>query len=471
MGKRCAYLPNRCVGLDVVEARRNTFKSPKPDAVRLLVYDILKEVNRGDGYSNLLLPEALTASSFEQRDKGFATELLYGTLRMQGRHDYIASQVSDRPWSEVDSGIVDVIRLGAHQLFEMRVPSHAAVSATVELARKVLGESKASFVNALLRKMSAKTLDQWLEPVSEISDPVTRLSIMYSHPEWIVSAYFDLLRDFAEVESLLSANNMPATPTIVWWPGRSSAEEFLSQGGVSSRYSNFGIKIDAAPSSLEAVRHRRAGVQDEGSQLVAQIFSEVVKGSEDWLDLCAGPGGKAALLSALAKESGKKFTANEISAPRAKLVEQVIGGARVLVGDGRQIASLGEKFGAVLADVPCTGLGALRRRPEVRWRRSVADLRELTQLQRELADAAIEVVAEGGYFGYATCSPHLAETSIAVGDILRKHPEMELLDLAPYLPTDLQGAIRDKSLSLWTHRHETDAMFLAIFRKKSPSEN
>jgi 16S rRNA (cytosine967-C5)-methyltransferase len=436
----------------------------------LLVYDILKEVNRSDGYSNLLLPQALTTSNFEQRDKGFATELLYGTLRLQGRHDYIAAQVSDRPWSEVDSGIVDVVRLGAHQLFEMRVPSHAAVSATVELARKVLGESKASFVNALLRKMSAQSLDQWLAPANLISDPVERLAILYSHPEWIVSAYFDLLRDFTEVESLLSANNLAATPTMVWWPGRSSAEELISLGAQPTKYSDYGMKIDGAPSTLEAVRHRRAGVQDEGSQLVAQIFAKVVANQDNWLDLCAGPGGKAALLSSLAKESGKKFTANEISAPRAKLVEQVIGGARLLVGDGREIATLGEKYGAILADVPCTGLGALRRRPEVRWRRSVADLRDLTQLQRELSDAAISVLEDGGFFGYATCSPHLAETSIAVSDILRKHPELELVDLQPYLPADLNSAMRDKSLSLWTHRHETDAMFLAVFRKKLPDE-
>ena len=454
----------------MVEARRNTFKSPKPDPVRLLVYDILKEVNRSDGYSNLLLPQALTASNFEQRDKGFATELLYGTLRMQGRHDYIAAQVADRPWGEVDSGIVDVVRLGAHQLFEMRVPSHAAVSATVELARKVLGESKASFVNALLRKLSAQSLDQWLAPANLISDPVERLAIIYSHPQWIVSAYFDLLRDFNEVESLLSANNLAATPTIVWWPGRSSAEELISLGAQATKYSDYGMKIDGAPSTLEAVRHRRAGVQDEGSQLVAQIFAKVVASQDNWLDLCAGPGGKAALLSSLAKESGKKFTANEISAPRAKLVEQVIGGARLLVGDGREIATLGEKYGAILADVPCTGLGALRRRPEVRWRRTVADLRELTQLQRELSDAAISVLEDGGFFGYATCSPHLAETSIAVSDILRKHAELELVDLQPYLPSDLDSAMRDKSLSLWTHRHETDAMFLAVFRKKIANE-
>ena len=453
----------------MVEARRNTFKSPKPDRVRLLVYDILQEVNRSDGYSNLLLPQALADADFEQRDKGFATELLYGTLRMQGRHDYIAAQVSDRAWSEVDAGIVDVVRLGAHQLFEMRVPSHAAVSATVELARKVIGESKASFVNALLRKMSAQTLDQWLEPVNQIKDPVTRLAIMYSHPEWIVSAYYDLLRDYAEVEKLLSANNLPASPTLVWWPGRSTQEEFIALGAVSTAYSPYGLKYEGTPSSLEAVRHRRAGVQDEGSQLVASIFASVVAKEKSWLDLCAGPGGKAALLASLAKENGKDFTANEISKPRAELVKQVIGTARLWVGDGRDIASHDEKFGAILADVPCTGLGALRRRPEVRWRRQVSDLRALTQLQRELSDAAISILENEGYFGYATCSPHLAETSIQVKDILTNHPELELIDLTQYLPAGLHGAIRDGAVSLWTHRHETDAMYLAVFRKKDPA--
>ena len=450
----------------MVEARRNTFKSPKPDRVRTLVYDILQEVNRSDGYSNLLLPQALADADFEQRDKGFATELLYGTLRMQGRHDYIASQVSDRDWDEVDPGIIDVVRLGAHQLFEMRVPSHAAVSATVELARKVIGESKASFVNALLRKMSAKTLGQWLEPVNEIKDPVTRLSILHSHPEWIVSAYYDLLRDYDEVEKLLVANNLPASPTLVWWPGRSTKEEFTALGATSTPFSSYGLKFDGVPSSLEAIRHRRAGVQDEGSQLVASIFAGVANGQNKWLDLCAGPGGKAALLASIAKVEEKDFTANEISKPRSELVKQVIGGARLWIGDGRDIASHGEKFGAILADVPCTGLGALRRRPEVRWRRQVSDLRALTQLQREISDAAISVLEDGGYFAYATCSPHLAETSIQVKDILNNHPELEMIDLAKNLPENLHGALRDGALSLWTHRHETDAMYMAIFRKK-----
>ena len=459
MGRVCSQVKS------LVKARRDSFKSPKPDAVRVLVYDILSEVNRRGGYSNLLLPQALTASDFETRDKGFATELLYGTLRMQGRHDFILQQVFDRPNSEVDTGIVDICRLGVHQLFEMRVATHAAVSATVELARKVIGESKASYVNAILRKVSAKSLEEWLSPLEEIQDPVVKLSILHSHPEWIVSAYYDLLKDFALVEAELVANNVPASPTLVSWPGESTQEELVELGAVATRFSPYGARFEGSPGSLELVRHRKAGVQDEGSQLVADIFMKFAGSAENILDLCAGPGGKAALISHLARAQGKNFFANEISEPRAALVKKVVGSFPVIVGDGRDIASQTQRFDAILADVPCTGLGALRRRPEVRWRRTLQDLRALTELQRELSDAAISVLNVGGIFGYATCSPHFAETSAQVQQILKLHPELEQLEISQHLPEGLLDATRGLNLSLWTGRHETDSMFLAIFRK------
>ena len=451
----------------MVKARRDSFKSPKPDAPRVLVYDILSEVNRRGGYSNLLLPQALGASNFDQRDKGFITELLYGTLRMQGRHDYILSQVSDRPWSKVDEGIVDICRLGVHQLFEMRVATHAAVSATVELARKVIGESKASFVNAILRKVSAKTLEEWLEPVLAMKDPVSRLSIQYSHPEWIVSAYFDLLKDYQRVEEELAANNVPATPTLVSWPGSSTQEELISEGAVATLFSPYGAKFEGAPGSLDLIRHRRAGVQDEGSQLVASAFAQATKSAKSVLDLCAGPGGKAALISHICDVEGRDFVANEVSEARAKLVKNVIGKFPVWVGDGREISSHGINFDAIIADVPCTGLGALRRRPEVRWRRTVQDLRALTELQLQLADSAISILNSEGIFGYATCSPHFAETFGQVKMILKAHPEVEQIDVTSFLPSNLEGAVRDKSMALWTSVHDTDSMFLALFKKKA----
>ena len=448
----------------LVEARRNTFKSPKPDASRLLAFDLLTEVNRNEGYSNLLLPQALNASKLEDRGRSLVTELLYGTIRMQGKHDWVLSQISDRPWSEVDPGIIDICRLGVHQIHEMRIPDHAAVAATVEVARKRIGESKASFVNALLRSVTRKSIDEWFSPLALIMDPVERFSIQYSHPEWIVSAYFDLLKDWDEVEAALKINNEPATPTLVSWPGFSTQQDLIDIGGEPTDFSPYGVHWKGNPGSLDLIKARKIGVQDEGSQLVAEVFAKAAAGAS-WLDLCAGPGGKAALLSSIARQRDIRFTANEISAARAVLVSQVVHGDRVLVSDGRTIGASTEKFDAILIDAPCTGLGALRRRPEVRWRRTLQDLRALTQLQRELVDSAIQALKPGGVLGYATCSPHLAETSIQIADIKKKHSDVQQIDVDQFLPSTLQGAARDGAMSLWTHKHGTDAMYLALFRK------
>ncbi len=448
----------------LVEARRNTFKSPKPDAARLLAFDLLTEVNRNEGYSNLLLPQALNASTMDDRDRSLVTELLYGTIRMQGKHDWVLSQISDRPWSEVDPGIVDICRLGVHQIHEMRIPDHAAVAATVEVARKRIGESKASFVNALLRSVTRKSIEDWFSPLDLISDHIERFSIKYSHPEWIVSAYYDLLKDWDEVESALKINNEAATPTLVSWPGHSTQQELIDIGGEPTYFSPYGVHWKGNPGALDLIKARKIGVQDEGSQLVAEVFAKVADGSS-WLDLCAGPGGKAALLSSIARQRDIRFTANEISAPRAELVSQVVHGDRVLVTDGRTIGSSSEKFDAILIDAPCTGLGALRRRPEVRWRRTLQDLRALTQLQRELVDSAIQALNPGGVLGYATCSPHVAETSIQIADIKKQHSDLQQIPVDEYLPASLHDATRDGAMSLWTHKHGTDAMYLALFRK------
>ncbi len=450
----------------MTEARRNTFKSPKPEASRLLAFDLLTEVNRNEGYSNLLLPQALNSSKLDERDKSLVTELLYGTIRMQGKHDWVLAQISDRPWTEVDPGIVDICRMGVHQIHEMRIPDHAAVASTVEVARKRLGESKASFVNALLRNVTRKSQEDWFQPLSAISDPVERMSIQYSHPEWIVSAYYDLLKDWDEVEQALAINNEAATPTLVSWPGLSTIDDLKSIGGEPTTYSPYGAHWKGNPGALDLIKARKIGVQDEGSQLVAAVFAAASAGT-NWLDMCAGPGGKAALLSNIAREKKIAFTANEVSTVRADLVRQVVNGDRVLVGDGREIGNQSEKFDAILIDAPCTGLGALRRRPEVRWRRNLQDLRELTQLQRELLDSGIKALKPGGILGYATCSPHLAETTIQVSDLKRKHSNMQQIDISPYLPDNLENSERDHAMALWTHRTGTDAMFLALFKKVS----
>ena len=450
---------------DVSNFPPKQFTKPRPDAPRLLAFDVISEVNRQGGYSNLLLPQALSESSFDERDRAFTTELVYGTIRMQGLYDYIFAQISDRPWVQVDADIVDLARMGAHQIFSMRTPPHAAVSATVDVARKRLGESKGSFINALMRKATAKELGDWLLPLENETDFVKRASIEYSHPEWIISAYLDLLKDEDLVRDELISNNTPAKPTLVSWPGASTQEELVSLGASATEFSRFGAVFNGSPASLEIVRHRRAGVQDEGSQLVAQIFSDATLNAKRTLDLCAGPGGKAALLSHICDVSGRDFVANEISDARASLVKKVIGRFPVIVGDARSISDSGEKFDAILADVPCTGLGALRRRPEVRWRRNLKDLAPLLQLQREIVEGALAALNPGGLFGFATCSPHYAETTAQVQAILKSHPELELIDISTYLPQGLQDCTRGGALSLWGHLHNTDSMYLALLRK------
>ena len=432
-----------------------SFRKIVDDKPRQVAFEVVTEVMRNGAYSNLILPQKLAKSSMDQRDRAFTTELVYGSIRQIGRNDYIAAKFSDRNWQDVDSGIVDVIRLGAYQLFDMRIPTHAAVDATVNLARKVVGESKASFVNAMMRKLSSQTLEEHLVDVQD--DSVASLAVRYSHPEWIINSYRDFIADVAELKELLQANNTPTSPTLVAWPSMSTASDFNGEPG---KYSPYAVHIDRAPFEIPEIKERKAGIQDEGSQVLAIAFAQAAQDQQPWLDLCAGPGGKASLLSFL---SPVPLYANEISEARAELVSQVVREDSIIsVGDGREIAV---DVHSILADVPCTGLGALRRRPEVRWRRSAGDIPNLAKLQYELAAHAIDILPSGGIFAYATCSPHMAETRAQCATIEKKLP-VEKIDVTPFLPENLENGVSNGYMQLWPHRHDTDAMFLALYRKR-----
>lgn len=439
------------------------FRRTVSDTPRVLAFEVFTEVMRNGAYSNLLLPQRLSESELDRRDRAFVSELVYGSIRQLGRNDAIAAKFSQRPWPEVEPGIVDVIRLGAHQLFDMRIPTHAAVDSTVNLARQVIGESKATFVNAIMRKLSARTLNEHLSEYSDGS--ITSLAIRYSHPEWIINSFRDFISDPKELISLLECNNQAVSPTLVAWPSKSSQEELVSLGASATKFSKYGATFNGAPNDLAPIRERRAGVQDEGSQLLAQVFATAAAERQPWLDLCAGPGGKAALLSYLSQEA---LIANEISETRAKLVSRVLrNDGRVINEDGRSLKL--SDVGSVLADVPCTGLGALRRRPEIRWRRSPNDLPGLTKLQFELAANAIDLIPTDGVFGYATCSPHMAET-VAQCATFEKKFSLEKIDVTPILEevsvSKIEAATRNGYMQLWPHRHGTDAMFLALYRKR-----
>ena len=451
----------------------NVGRKPRPEAARLLVFHLLTQVNRQGAYANLRLPELLTASALDERDRAFATELGYGTLRMQGKHDALIRRQIDRPFEEVDPGIVDILRMGIHQIKEMRVPNHAAVGETVEIARSTLGESKATFVNAILRRACEdSTFEEDLAKIPEIKE---RLAVTYSHPEWEVSSFFDQLQDWEEVGKLLAANNQPVKPHLIAWPGRSTVEELLAEGGELLAWSKNGVLSAQMPGAYQAIRERRAGVQDRGSQLVSQIFLNTATDGErneglSWLDMCAGPGGKASAIYTSLQETRKsdRFTANEPSEHRARLVSQVIPSDNVIVHSGQELPEFGLRFDRILIDAPCTGLGALRRRPEARWRRTPQDLKELVQIQKELLGAGVQLLQPDGILAYVTCSPHLLETKAQVLELLHRHKELELLDVRAYLPAEVPERVvtDDGALQLWTHRDDADSMFMALFHRK-----
>ncbi|MFD7581282.1 rRNA cytosine-C5-methyltransferase, partial [Kitasatospora sp. NPDC059817] len=239
------------------------------------------------------------------------------------------------------------------------------------------------------------------------------------------------------------------------------------------RWSPFALRLAEGgdPGSLEAVRDNRAGVQDEGSQLVALALANAPLDGPDrlWLDGCAGPGGKAALLAALAAERGAGLVASEKQPHRARLVARALEGNpgpyTVITADGTRPAWRSGGFDRVLVDVPCSGLGALRRRPEARWRRRPADVAAFGPLQRDLLRSAIDATRVGGVVGYATCSPHLAETRAVVDDVLRAEGgRVEWIDARPLLPG--VPALGDgPDVQLWPHLHGTDAMYLALLRR------
>ena len=433
------------------------------DPARVAAYELLRAVEVQDAYANLALPRILAGHSLAGRDAALATELGYGTLRALGTLDQILGRCVDRPLTGVDARVLDVLRIGAYQVLRTRIPPHAAVATSVDLAHAVGHGRAAGFVNAVLRKVTGNSWRAWTDQLAAGAAPVRALAIRTAHPEWIVEGFAAALDDdLDETARALAADDERPRTHLVAWPGRSTREALLGEaGGEPGPYSPYAVRMSGGdPAALRAITERRAGVQDEGSQLcaLALVNTPITGRDERWLDMCAGPGGKAALLAALGAERGARLVANELRPHRADLVRRVTEpwDVDVRVGDARELTAVDGGYDRVLLDAPCTGLGALRRRPEARWRRRADGLDELVALQRELLAAALRLVRPGGVVGYVTCSPHPAETR----DVVAGTPLIDGRAAFPGVP-DLGAG---PTVQLWPHRHGTDAMFCALIQ-------
>ncbi|UPL17700.1 RsmB/NOP family class I SAM-dependent RNA methyltransferase [Microbacterium aurugineum] len=459
--------------------RRGPVRAVQP--ARRVAYDVLRAVSETDAYANLVLPPAIADAGLTPQDAALATELTYGTLRRLGTYDAIIASAADRPTDGIDPAVLDALRLAVHQLLATRVASHAAVNESVNLVATTSGRGASSFANAVLRRITRDSGEGWQARIEEQArSDDERLALRTAHPVWVIRA---LRRALAaegrgdELEALLESDNISPEVTLVALPGLAEPAEprlpyaptaFASPGGDPRR------SVEASGGTVR--------VQDEGSQLVALALAGAapIASGERWLDLCAGPGGKTALLAAIALEHDATLEANEVVPVRARLVRKALravpGDIVVHEQDGRALAaSRPGEFDRILVDAPCTGLGALRRRPEARWRKSPADVAELVPLQVELLSAAVDALAPGGVVAYVTCSPHLAETTGVVQEVLRARTDIVELDARAAIadvsmsPIDLavEGRSGSGSAQLWPHRHGTDAMFLALLQRPS----
>ncbi len=464
--------------------------APSP---RRVAFDVLRQVTGDDAYANLALAKRLATAGLDPRDAALATELVSGTCRLMGTYDRVIEGASGRALGSLQPAVVDLLRLGCHHLLGMRVKKYAAVGSTVDLARATVGQRVTGLVNAVMRKVSARTLEEWTELIAAGEDEIGALAVRGHHPRWIVAAYADVLPR-EELADALAANNVAPRPTLVLRPGLAQLADL--EGAEPTRYSPFGATAQGTPADQPAVRDGRAGVQDEGSQLVAWALARTPAPDGPWLDTCAGPGGKAALLAGLANEAGTWLLASEAQEHRARLVQQALSvydrslsrtpgaepeaasrslsrtpgaerpGPRrkavTITADGTTPA-WGRAFSRIMVDVPCSGLGALRRRPESRWRRRPDDVTALGDLQRALLRTALDSTVPGGVVAYVTCSPHRAETVEVVDDVLAERPNVTRLRAADALPEVPDCAVGD-DVQLWPQRHGTDAMYLALLR-------
>jgi 16S rRNA (cytosine967-C5)-methyltransferase len=455
-------------------AARATAGVPRRISPRRVALEILLRVEATDAYANLLLDARLRAASWSPPDRALVTELVYGILRWRGKLDWILAPLLDRPLARLDPVVHQLLRLGTYQLACLtRIPDFAAVDETVSLARQVGAARSAGYVNAVLRAV-ARGRDR--QPPDPLREPLAYWGGAGSHPVWLAARWLDRLGS-AEGGELMAANNRVPPLTLAANRLKAEAEEIgrlLAEGGADVTPGRFfpGIFTLRGAGSLTDSPGFAAGrffPMDEAGALPV-LALDLLPGQRV-LDACAGGGGKSALIAAMVGGSGEVVALDR--SPRAirRLTAAAVrlGLARVrpTLYDARVAGEAwAGQFPRVLLDAPCSGLGTIRRRPEIKWRRRPSDLAQAAGLQRELLAGVAKTVAGGGLLVYSTCSLEPEETDEVIDTFLEAHPDFALeapgAALRPFRDPVTEGILR-----AWPHRHDTDGFFVARLRRSS----
>jgi len=430
---------------------------------------ILQRVEAEGAFSNVLLSHLHTRADVSARDAELVTALVLGVLRWRARLDYALQHLLTTPLEELPLRIRLILRMGAYQiLFLERIPAYAAVSESVALARRYGHPGTASLVNAVLRRLAREA-----EPPPPL-DPVEALAVRQSHPRWLVERWVARWGG-AEAERLCEANNRPPPAFLRVNTLKASVEEVrsrLHKAGVETEPGSFPeslrVRSGPVPERMQVVQEGLAWPQDEGS--LAAVYALDPQPGETVVDACAAPGGKTTHLAALMRDEGRVLSC-EVHPRKVETLRRTAerAGARCVEAILLDARLLGERYpGAadrVLLDAPCTGLGVIRRRPEIRWRVPPEGPARASRLQRELMAAAARTLRPGGVLVYAVCSPEPEEGEEVV------EWGMNAVGLVPD-PFELpwRGGRLEASggrLVLLPHRHDTDGFFIARLRRRS----
>ena len=433
-----------------------TIRAPEP---RRVAFQILSETGAG-AYADRSALSSL--AELPPRDRGFARELGYGCLRLRGRLDAELAALVDRPLEQLDTALLNWLRIGLYQLRELRVPSHAAVNETVSGARRTAGPGGARLVNAVLRRAARE--GGFAFPSFE-ADPAAHLSSFGSHPRWLVDRW--LARwPAGDVRRLVELNNRP--------PIVAARLLDMSPGQAAEELGETGLRIRPLGPWLQSVSLEEGSPADLLARVAAVIQDPAASAVVDYagsdlqapiVDACAAPGGKAIGLAAM--NGNRPFVAADVSRERlgallespARLAHEI----DAIVMDARWPAIA--RAGAVLLDAPCSGTGTLRRRPDARWRLTPRRLMSLVELQRQLLDACSKLVEPGGLLVYATCSIEAEENEEQVDAFLDRYPGFTLEPAPAPVRLPMNALSRRGELMIRPWMYDTDGSYAARLRR------
>lgn len=436
---------------------------------------ILYEINENGAYSNIALNKYFATVELRSIDRAFTTELVYGTIKWKLTLDRVLASYSSIRLEKLSPWILNILRMGAYQLLHMtKVPQSAACNESVKLAGRYGHKASAGFVNAVLRNIARNGINVALP--SKEDDLIGYLSVRYSYPKWLTEKFVGLLgAEFAE--SLLDAGNGTPELSVRANTLKLSAAELvvkLTEEGAEALPGKYVgeavvIKSPVPVAKLEAFQKGLFQVQDESSMLPARVLAP--KPGELVLDACSAPGGKATHLAQLMLNKGTVI-ARDIHEHKLKLIDDAAARLGIdIIKSELHDAALPDKlheqaFDRVLLDAPCTGLGIIKRKPDIKWARETKDLNSITALQKQLIDMVSRTVKPGGVMVYSTCTILPQENEDIVNAFLEQNTDFVADDIATFLPTELAVHAKGCMLQLYPNRDGIDGFFIARIKRR-----